>query len=396
MGKEVRDKLRIAIMGIRGIPARYGGFETMAEELAPRLAARGHEVTVYGRSNIIEYDRETYKGVRIKILPTISHKYLDTVFHTLLCAFHSLGMNYDVVLICNAANSLFSFIPRLSGKKVAVNVDGIERLRKKWSRLGKLWYLGGEFFSVVFPHAVVSDARVIQEYYRRRYGKESVFIPYGADTKRLTSTEALEKFGLRPKEYFLYVSRLEPENNAHLVIRAFEQVKTEKKLVIVGDAPYAREYIASLKRTQDARIIFTGYVFGRGYREFQSHAWCYIHATEVGGTHPALIEAMGAGNCVIANGTPENIEVLGDAGLTYERNRVEDLRAKLERVIAEPEMVERLGRKARMRVQEHYSWDAICTAYETLFRKLAFAEQNPVLDAGPSGSGSSPRKERNC
>lgn len=357
-------------MGIRGIPANYGGFETLAEELAPRLVNKGHHVTVYGRSNVINYKGEYYKGVRLKILPTISHKYLDTVFHTLLCVLHSLFKRYDVILICNAANSVFSWIPRIFGKKVVVNVDGIERKRKKWNWLGKTWYLIGEFFSVIFPNKIVSDAQVIQKYYRKRYHKESVLIPYGAYTMKISSTDILNKIGIKPNEYFLYVSRLEPENNAHIVIKAFERVKTDKKLIIVGDAPYAQEYINSIKSTKDPRIIFTGFVFGNGYKEFQSHACCYIHATEVGGTHPALIEAMGFGNCVIANGTPENREVLGKAGLIYKKNDVEDLRKKIQFVNDNPQVISEFGEKAQKRVEKIYNWETITNKYEKLFLGL--------------------------
>lgn len=366
-----KPKLNIAIMGIRGIPANYGGFETLAEELAPRLVERGHKVTVYGRSNVIDYQEEYYKGVRIKILPTVSHKYFDTVVHTFLCVLNTWFEDYDVVLICNASNGILTFVPRLTGKKVVVNVDGIERMRKKWNWLGKLWYLFGEIFSVSFPNEIISDAKVIQDYYRERYRKESTLIPYGAPKATETSTNVLEKFALSPKEYVLYVSRLEPENNAHTVIKAFERVSTDKKLVVVGDAPYAQEYIRSLKETEDPRILFTGYVFGRGYREFQSHAYCYIHATEVGGTHPALVEAMGFGNCIIANGTPENIEVVGENGLIYKRNDVEDLARKIQSVIDHPELVEAYGEKARKNADEFYNWNTITSQYENLFIKMA-------------------------
>ena len=200
--------MKIAIMGIRGIPANYGGFETFAEELAPRLTERGHRVTVYGRSNIINHQEQYYKGVRLIILPTIPHKYLDTLVHTFLCVIHSLFHRYDVILVCNAANSIFSFIPRLVGQKVVVNVDGIERKRKKWNWLGKLWYLLGEFFSTLFPNEVVFDAEVIQKYYWDRYHRKSTFIPYGANSDNVNTTKILDKFGIRPNEYFLYVSRL--------------------------------------------------------------------------------------------------------------------------------------------------------------------------------------------
>jgi len=166
------------------------------------------------------------------------------------------------------------------------------------------------------------------------------------------------------------VSRLEPENNAHRVIEAFEKVKTDKNLVIVGDAPYNQEYIAKLKATRDKRIIFTGYVFGRGYRQFQTHAYCYIQATEVGGTHPALVEAMGFANCILANDVPEHREVLGDAGIFFDVEDPEDLAKKLQRVLDQPELVERYRERARRRAAEKYSWDSITDAYEKLFRAM--------------------------
>ncbi|MFC2169497.1 glycosyltransferase [Acidobacteriota bacterium] len=362
---------RIAIMGIRGIPANYGGFETLAEQLAPNLAERGYDMTVYCRSNIIKYRGDTYKGVKLVILPTISNKYLDTVFHTFLCVLHSLFRRYNVIFILNAANSIFAILPRIFGKKVVVNVDGIERERKKWNALGKAWYLMGEIFSVIFPNEIVTDAKVIQNYYRNRYHKESNLISYGASTERASSQSSLIKFGIKPNDYLLYVSRLEPENNAHIVLKAFNQVKTNMRLVIVGDAPYASEYISSLKSVKDKRVIFTGFVFGQGYKEFLSHAYCYIHATEVGGTHPALIEAMGIGNTVIVNGTPENIEVLGGAGLMYKKNDVEDLRQRIQFIIDTPQLKNRFGNKAQERIENYYNWKTIIDQYEKLFIDLA-------------------------
>lgn len=361
--------MKIAILGTRGIPACYGGFETFAEELSTRLVEKGHEVTVYGRSNIIDYQGRWYRGVRLTILPTISHKYLDTVVHTFISLVHVLFRDFQIVLICNAANSPFSFIPRIRRKKVIINVDGIERKRAKWNGLGRLWYRIGEICATILPNVTVSDARVIQDYYRETYGKETVFIPYGATVEKASSTDVLQKFGVKPGNYMLYVSRLEPENNCHLVIKAFEQVETDMNLVIVGDAPYSQAYIEGLKATKDPRVIFTGYVFGPGYREFQSHAYCYIHATSVGGTHPALIEAMGFGNCVIANGTPENREVVRDAAVIFEENSEADLVKKIEMVVNGQSCVEDYRRKAAKMIEEHYTWEKITDAYEKLFRE---------------------------
>jgi glycosyltransferase involved in cell wall biosynthesis len=369
--------MKLAILGTRGIPANYGGFETFAEQLATRLADRGHDVTVYGRFHHVDLalDGGTYRGVRIRLLPTIRQKYLDTVVHTLLSCVDCLRRGYDAVLICNAANSPFAFVPRLVGTAVAVNVDGIERQRRKWNRLGKAYYRLGEWCSVHFPSALVADAQVVAAYYRDRYGAVSTVIPYGGGLTRTTQTTTLERLGIRPDGYVLYVSRLEPENNADVVIRAFRAVRTDCQLIIVGDAPYADAYKQQLRdlAATDARVVFTGYQFGDAYRELQSHAACYIQATEVGGTHPALVEAMAIGNCVIANGTPENLEVLGEAGLSYAVNDVEQLRARLQQVLDDPSLCADYGRRAAARAAMHYSWDAVTDAYEALFRTLAAA-----------------------
>ena len=361
--------MKIAILGTRGIPANYGGFETFAEELSTRLVKRGHQVTVYGRTNNIRYRQPTYRGVRLVLLPTIPHKYFDTVAHTFLSVVHVLFQDAEVVLICNAANSLFSFLPRLAGKKTAVNVDGLERQRSKWNALGRGWYRISEWLSTFLPNAIVADARVIRDYYRERYGKESFFIPYGAETSRSESRAALDRLGLEPDGYFLYVSRLEPENNALLVVKAFEKVATDKRLVIVGDAPYARDYIAELKSTSDRRILFPGAIYGEGYRELLSHAFAYIQATEVGGTHPALIEAMGCGRCVLYLNTPENREVAGEAGIAFEKSP-EQLAIKMILIVNNEALRCLHGNYGLARVKERYQWDAVTAQYEQLFERL--------------------------
>jgi glycosyltransferase involved in cell wall biosynthesis len=361
--------MKLAILGTRGIPANYGGFETFAEELSVRLAARGHDVTVYGRSNNIKYAGRDYKGVRLAILPTIGTKHLDTVTHCFLSVFHCLGRKFDAILMCNAANAVFSLVPRIAGIPVALNVDGIERKRKKWGAAARAYYRMSEYLSTVIPNVIVTDAAVIREYYRERYRAESRMIAYGTVPIREQTAVVLDSIGVAPGGYVLYVSRLEPENNAHIVIRAYENVRTDCALLIVGDAPYAHAYIAELKKTRDLRIHFTGAIYGLGYRELQSHAALYVHATEVGGTHPALVEAMGAGNCVIVYDTPENREVVAGCGLFY-RN-VEELTQLLQRAIDSPALREDLGARARARALAVYSWDAITDQYEQLFREMA-------------------------
>ncbi len=274
----------------------------------------------------------------------------------------------DAALYCNAANAIFTLWPRLFGIPVALNVDGLERKRKKWNFLARTWYLISERLATFCPNAIVTDAQKIAEYYLDRYGKQSEFIPYGAETGKLESVEALDRLGLERDLYFLYVSRMEPENNALLVRQAFEQVDTPLKLALIGDAPYAHEYIQRVRDTKDARVLMPGAIYGRGYHELLSHCFAYIHATEVGGTHPALIEAMGRGALVLYLNTPENAEVAAGAGIPFERD---ELAAKLGLVLAMPE-TERAEwrRRAAGRVAERYGWDSVTDRYERLLLKL--------------------------
>jgi len=356
--------MRLAVLGTRGIPAAYGGFETFAEELSSRLAARGHSVTVYCRRR---HPEATYRGVRLTYLPTIRHKYLDTIVHTFLSSLHLIAHRQDAALYCNAANALFTLAPRLAGIPVALNVDGVERKRRKWNRLARTWYLASEWLATFCPSAVVTDAQTIADYYRRRYQKPSHFIPYGAETGKLATTETLGPLGLEPGRYFLYVSRMEPENNALAVRQAFERVSSPLKLALVGDAPYAASYLERVRDTRDPRVVIPGAIYGRGYHELLSHAFAYIHATEVGGTHPALIEAMGRGCLVLYLNTPENAEVASGAGIPFES----DLAGKLESVLAMPE-TERDEWRARAleRARERYDWETVTDAYERLLLNL--------------------------
>jgi glycosyltransferase involved in cell wall biosynthesis len=363
--------VRIAILGTRGIPANYGGFETFAEELSVRLAARGHEVIVYCRER---RPFTEYRGVHLVYLPTIHHKYFDTVAHTFVSTLHlvarrPIGKSVDAALYCNAANAVFTILPRIAGIPVALNVDGIERRRRKWNAFARAWYQVSEYLATILPHRFVTDAQSIREYYRNRYHKDSLFIPYGADTGRAETRGALEGLGLEPYRYFLYVSRMEPENRALEVRRAFELTQTTMKLALVGDAPHAEEYIARVRDTKDCRIVTPGAIYGRGYRELGSWCFAYIHATEVGGTHPALIEAMGRGNLVLYFETPENAEVCGDAGLAYHDEAGLSARIREALDMSEADR-DRLRTKAAERARERYDWEAVTTQYESLLGNL--------------------------
>jgi len=354
-------------VGTRGIPARYGGFETFAEELSTRLVARGHSVTVYCRAR---HEAPMYRGVRLVHLPTIPHKYTDTIAHTFFSTLHVVfASRYDAVLYCNAANAVFTWMPRVGGIPVALNVDGLERNRKKWNALAKNWYKMSERMATWMPNVVISDAQAIADYYRTKYRRDSVMIPYGAPLGPVASDAALAPLGLERSKYFLFVSRMEPENNGLLVREAFERVSTDCKLALIGDAPYAAEYIARVRETSDPRIIIPGAIYGDGYHELQSHCFAYIQATEVGGTHPALIEAMGRGALTLYLDTPENAEVAGGAGLPFTHGNLAQVMEQTLHMSEEERILWK--QRAMERVRERYSWDAVTDAYEKLLVRLA-------------------------
>ena len=302
------------------------------------------------------------------MLPTIPTKYLDTVVHGALSGVDAAFERFDAVLVCNAINAASCFLPRLSGRgtRVVLNVDGLERHRRKWSAAGKLAYRVSERLSTVVPDAIVSDAKVIQEYYRTRYGLESVFIPYGGDLPQPAGRATLERLGLQAERYVLYVSRLEPENNALEVVTAYRDVPGNTPLVVVGDAPYAADYIARLRAAADPRVRLPGAIYGEGYRELLANAAAYVQATEVGGTHPALVEAMGYGRVVCYNATPENEEVAGGAALPFDVREAGSLSRFLRAILDDPAAHSVWKERARERTRERYRWDDVVDRYEAV------------------------------
>ena len=365
--------MKIAILGTRGIPARYGGFETLAEQLSARLAARGHVVTVYCRRPFTTPQDAIAPGVRRVILPTISKKHFDTAFHTLLSVIHVSFTDAEVVLICNVANGPLAWIPRFAGKPTVLNVDGFDRKRKKWNLIGRASLLLCELLSAITPTRVLTDSRIMEEYYWRHYRRRSAMIAYGAevpanggDDPSKTEDKALN---LPAKPFILYVSRLEPENNPELLIDAYRQVQTDWPLVIVGGNAYDARYVERLKSLADTRVIFLGPVYGSGYWQLLRNAGLYLFACEVGGVHPALIEAMAARKPVLYLDTPENRETAADAGMPF-RPESADLAARISRLLADGNLRQELGRKAQERAERMFGWEETTRKYETLFSEL--------------------------
>ena len=359
--------MKIAIVGTRGIPNRYGGFEQFAEKVSSQLADRGHEVTVYCRKPFTTpldvYDRR----IRRVILPTIHQKHLDTWSSGLLSSIHVAFSANDIVLMCNVANSPFAWIPRLFGKPVVLNVDGLDRRRGKWNALGQAALHVCEWMSTFTPTRVVTDAKPIHDYYRQRYGKDSTVIGYGSDVPPRELD--LSPFDLQSGRYVLYVSRLEPENNPELVLAAWRKVRTDWPLVMVGDNRYDTGYLERLKSQADERVKFTGAIYGDGYWALQKHAAIFVFACEVGGVHPALIEAMAAENAVLYLDSPENNETAGDAAIRFSKSP-DDLAAKLQTLLDDPQELRNRAESAAARAQELYRWDAVTGKYEQLFEEV--------------------------
>jgi glycosyltransferase involved in cell wall biosynthesis len=359
--------LKIAIVGTRGIPNRYGGFEQFAEKVSSQFADRGHQVTVYCRKPFTSPSDDYDRSVRRVILPSIHQKHLDTWSSGLISTVHVAFSDNDVVLLCNVANSPFAWFPRAFGKPVVLNVDGLDRRREKWNALGQAALHVCEWLSTFTPTRVVTDAKPIHDYYLERYNKESTVIGYGADIPAVDLS--LDGFKLNSGGYVLYVSRLEPENNPDLVLAAWRKVRTDWPLVMVGDNRYDPGYADRLKAQGDGRVMFTGAVYGNGYWSLQKHAGIFVFACEVGGVHPALIEAMASENPVLYLDSPENNETAGDAAIRYTKSP-DDLAAKLQKLLDDPIERQQWSSRAVERARQLYRWDGVAKKYETLFEEV--------------------------
>jgi glycosyltransferase involved in cell wall biosynthesis len=363
--------MRIAMIGIKAIPARFGGFETAVDEISRGLVALGHQVIVYNRAGMSKASGRWYEGVELITLPTLKSKNLSTICHAFLATLDVIFRKVDVVHYFTTGATLFAPLPRLAGKKIVCSVDGTDWQRAKWGRFAR-WYLRlSERLAVLFCHRLISDSKDVMSYFQRNYDAASSCIVYGTQEYRSKNTDVLSQFGLESDNYVLFVGRLVPENNIHHLIRAFETAKTDKKLVIMGDDPWERDYVRGLKSTRDNRIIFTGGVYGDGYAQLQQNAYLFVLPDEVGGTHPALVEAMGFGNCVLVNDTPSNLEVVGSDGFSYRGcDGAEDLRCQLQMLLDNPILVAEYRRKAVRRAREHYRWEDVVRQHAGLYRQL--------------------------
>jgi glycosyltransferase involved in cell wall biosynthesis len=320
---------------------------------------------------VVDRRLSSYGGARLVHLPTVRNKYLDTFVHTFLSALHAGYLERpDVALFFIAGNSPMCLITRGRNIPTVINVDGLDSDRRKWPALAKCYLRLAERTAPRWADRAITDSHAVAEVFERRYGERIGVVPYGAEDPGYDGTETLERLGLEPRKYILFVGRLEPENNPQMLVEAFARFDREQardmKLVIVGGAPYADAYIRGVTRSADPRVVFPGYVFGRGYWELQRHAYLFCAPTEVGGTHPVILEALAAGNCVLVNDHAPNVETVGDAGLHFSgRIGADDLAEQLARLLADPGLVAAYRERARER-SRRYSWDRVAGEYERL------------------------------
>ncbi|RMI41306.1 glycosyltransferase family 1 protein [Actinomadura harenae] len=364
------------MIGTRGVPARYGGFETAVEEIGRRLADAGHEVTVYCRGE--RHPDRMYLGMRLVHLPAVKKKVAETLSHTALSVTHSAARRItrrgpDAALVFNAANAPLLPVLRAMRIPVATHVDGLEWKRTKWSGSGRRYYLAVERLAVRWSDALIADAVGIRDYYQEKFGAESVFIPYGAPILEGADAGKLAEAGYAPGGFHLVVARFEPENHVHLAVEGYRRSAARKPLVVVGSAPYADEYTTRVRELagDDPRITFLGGVWDQDLLDsLYAGALTYVHGHSVGGTNPSLLRAMGAGASVLAYDVNFNREVLGeDAGRFFGDPAA--LAQELEAAEADPGHAADRGEEARKRAAERYVWDDIARDYERLCEDLA-------------------------
>lgn len=373
MQRETR-RLTVAMIGTRGVPAAYGGFETAVEEVGRRMVERGHRVSVYTRGS--ESRDETYLGMDIVHLPAVPQKQLETLSHTGISTLHAMmGRRADAAFVFNAANSPFVPLLRARGIPVALHMDGLEWRRSKWGPRGRAYYRWAEEHGVRTADALIADAPGIADYYTHQFGVPTELIRYGAPILESAPEAGILDLGLRPNGYHLVVARFEPENHVLEIVEGYRRSTASMPLVVVGSAPYSAGYTQAVRdaASNDQRIRFLGGVYDQELLDaLYLHAYTYAHGHSVGGTNPSLLRAMGAGTAVIAYDVAFNHDVLDDQAWFFSNAR--DLESHFAAVESDAARVADLGDKGRERARVAFRWDDVTDAYESLAARLADGE----------------------
>jgi glycosyltransferase involved in cell wall biosynthesis len=364
--------MKIAILGSRGIPAAYGGYDTLSEELSIRLInVPSIEVIVYCRSSYYKEKPPKYNGVELIYLPAPRIKLIESLLNSFLSTINVLGNEIDVIFFLDPANAPFCLLLRLCGKKVVIHTDGLGWKRRKWGHIARRYYKFAEWLSVKAANVLVTDNHIMQQYYKENYGADSVCIPYGATNNYGLDKSVLKEYGLKPREYLLVVARLEPENNTDLIIQEYTKIKVKFPLVVVGDSPYGSDYFAQLSQLAGEGVYFTGRINDQAkLNALYQGAYLYIHGHEVGGTNPSLLRAMGYGTPPVVLNVPFNISVINNSGYIFERDKGH-LCNLLENLLENPLQVIQMGQRAQERVLKHFTWDGVAESYKELFINLA-------------------------
>ena len=361
----------IAFLGSRGVPARYSGFEVVVQELGKRLAANGHEVTVYNRLPHFGPPQPVWEGMKIIGLPTIPTKSLDTIVHTTLSMFDAMRRKFDIIYLCGVGNAILGKLARAAGMKVIINVDGADFRRKKWRGFARSWLQKSERWAIDSADCVIADSSTIADRYEHNYGVRPEHLSYGLTVRdEPLRCGELERWKLQPNGYFLYVSRLTPENEASMLLEAYREVTDPLPLVIVGDDPYEYAYKRQLHALATDRVIFTGQRFAEAYIELSQNARAFIMPATIEATRLVLLDQLGMGKAVIYHDCAATREVLGDAGIPFGPNDpVRSLAEKLSWAKEHPEECAAIGHKARARA-EKFRWEAVLARYEEIFSQI--------------------------
>lgn len=375
--------MKIGVIGQKGIPSRAGGVEIHVEEVASRLADNGNDVTVYCRKSYCEEIKDTHKGINLVYIPSLNTKHLDAITYTFLASIDAVRKNYDIVHYHALGPSLLSFIPRMFGKKVVCTVHGLDWKREKWGKIAKKALKLGELATAKFPHKTISVSESINRYYNETYKNDTVYIPNGVDDKQFVEAkEIIENYSINKGEYILFLARLVPEKGVHYLIDAFNQIDTDKKLVIAGGSSHTDDYVSMLKEKtkSNPNIIMTGFVKGRILDELFSNAYMYILPSEIEGLPISLLEAMSYGQCCLVSDIEENMDVIKEFGYSFKNKDVSSLKNQLQDLLNNPDKVNKVRNVVKDYVKEEYSWDIVANKTEEVYELLY--KQNKVVTTG--------------
>lgn len=373
MNSKRNRPLKVAIVGTRGYPYVYSGYETFVKEMGERLVARGLEVTVYCHRPLFEHKPEKVNGIRLVYMPCIETKNLSQLTNSFLSIIHVCFSKADVVFVANSANGPFGIFTKIFGKPSAINVDGLEWLRPKWKGLGSWYYRMASQLATKLFDQIITDSDEMQRIYLELFNAPSKMIAYGANPRMNSDETLIEKWDLETESYFLIVGRLIPDNNSDLIVKGFLKSNSKRKLVIVGDVPYQDQFATKMKGIPDDRLVFTGYVKDAEVLASLYHnSYAYFHGHEYGGTNPAMLKALGYGCAILALNTPFNQEMLqeGKYGWYFEKN-VQSVIDIVDASEKAPEKMKLLREKSRDGLVQKYNWDYVTDEYESLFKKLS-------------------------